>query len=162
MFFRSARRHKHDAVQRWSGWMDWSVVLYWCIDEVVECGQLSVACWLFSPSAGSLIQCGRSTTARLSVQSMRSTRPPGQVDTSAAANGTRPSWSVNSTCGRAIRMSSRPARSQSLHFRCAGEIRRRRLVQRQHRDQRWSERASADGPATGRLVFIVRLIRQFV
>jgi len=34
--------------------------------------------------------------------------------------------------------------------------------QRQHRDQRWSERASAGGAVTGRLVFMVRLIRQFV
>jgi len=34
--------------------------------------------------------------------------------------------------------------------------------QRQHRDQRWSEQASAGRAVTGRLVFMVRLIRQFV
>jgi len=34
--------------------------------------------------------------------------------------------------------------------------------ERQHRDQRWSERASAVRAVTGRLVFMVSLIRQFV
>jgi len=97
---------------------------------------------------------------------------PGQVDTTAAeeadrlrVNGTRrPSWSVNVEPPRYPNVIGR--RGRSLFISDAdtryGVDDAPSSRERQHRDQRWSKRASAVGAVTGRLVFMVSLIRQFV